>query len=68
MGAQAVAAVLDAGLGVGKAAAATVSKGIERTVAKHTAESFRICTGVARKILAIPVLKKVIGHSVSPVY
>ena len=62
---QTVGAVLDAGFCIEKTAATLISKTIQRAIAEQAAEGFRIRTGMAGKILAFPVLKKiVICHSI----
>jgi len=53
-------AVFDAVGGVVKVAAAAVTQGVEGTVAKQAAEGLGVCTGVARVVLAKPILKEII--------
>ena len=60
---QAVGAILDPLLGICKITSAIFSQRIQRTVAKQTAKTFRVCAGVAGKILACFILEIVIiGH------
>ena len=46
-------AVFDAVGGVVKVAAAAVTQGVERTVAKQAAEGLGVCTGVALSLIHI---------------
>ena len=63
MGAQAPGAILDAGLGINKAAAAVFPQGIQRAVTEDAAEFLRIRPRMAGKIFTFPVLEKVVmGH------
>ena len=60
VGPQAAGAVLDAGFGVGKLAAAPIPKGIQRAVAEQAAEAIRIRALMAGKVLALLMLKKIV--------
>ena len=60
VGTEAIGAVLIAVFGIGEFTATLVAQGVQRTVAEETAEGLRICTGMARKILALLVLEKII--------
>ena len=60
MGPQAVGTVLDTFFGIGEIAAAVFAQGIQRAVAEHAAENFRVRAGMAGKIFTFPVLKKVV--------
>ena len=62
MGTQAAGAVLNTVLRIGKAAAAAITQGIKRAIAKQTTEGLRVGIGVTWKICAITVLKKVSSH------
>ena len=54
---QTVAAILPAGRGVGKIAAAGTAHAVQRTVAEQAVEVFRVCAFMTGKILAVPVGK-----------
>ena len=60
VGAQAIGTVLDPILQIGKAAAAFVTQCIEGTVAKEAIEALFIRPGVAGKIFAFLILKKIV--------
>ena len=60
MGFQTVGAVLDAVFRIGEAAAAFVTKAVQRAVAEQAAESFRIGSGMTGKVFTFPILKKII--------
>ena len=63
MGLQAIGAILNAVGQILKSAAALVTQRIKRAIAEQAIEGFWICSLMAGKILAFPVLKKfVIGH------
>ena len=62
MWAQATGTILDPILGISKASAAAIPKGIQRAVAKQTTELFRVRSGMARKIFAVLILNKITGH------
>ena len=67
MGTQALRAVFDAVLGIGEMAAAILPKSIQRAIAEKAAEGFRIRTPVAREILALFILEKVVmAHTITP--
>ena len=57
---QTMLTVFDAGGGVLEIPPAVLPKTVKRTIAEQAAEGFRIRSGVTRKILALPVLKKVV--------
>ena len=64
---QAMGTVLDSLLCITETAAAPIPKAVKRTVAKQTAEAFRIRTGMTGKILTFLMLKKlVVCHLDSP--
>ena len=58
MGNQAVGAILDAVLGIGKIAAAFVAQGVQGAVAEQAAEGIFVLYLVAGEIFAFFVLKK----------
>ena len=62
VGTQAVGTVLDSVLCISEIAAAMIPQRIQRTIAEKTAESLRICIGMAGKIFTVPVLEEIIGH------
>ena len=53
-------AILDAGIGVLEVSAASISQTVQWAVAEQAAECFRVGAIVAWKILALPMLEKVI--------
>ena len=60
MGLQAIGAILNTTLRIGKAAAAAISQGIQGAIAKQAAEFLRVSTGMAGKILALLMLEKIV--------
>ena len=60
VGTQAATAILDAVLCILKFTAAFIPQGIQGAITENTAEGFGISTFMARKILALLVLKKII--------
>ena len=60
MGPQAMLAVFDAGGSVFVISPAVLPQAVKRAIAEQTAEGFRVRSGMARKVLALPVLKKVV--------
>jgi hypothetical protein len=58
MGQLALGAILDAVLGIGKAAAALVTQGVQRTVAEQAIEAVGIVGGMAGKKLTFLMLKE----------
>ncbi len=66
---QATGTVLNPLPGIPETATTLVTQTVQRTVAEQTAEGFRIRTGMAGKIFAFPVLKKiVVRHILSSKY
>ena len=69
MGNQAARAVFDALFGIGKVTAAAIAQGIQRAITKQATEGFRIGIFMARKILALLMLKKIVmSHEMSPFF
>jgi hypothetical protein len=60
MGLQTFGAILDAVFRIGEGTAAPVAQGIQRAEAEQAAELLRISPGVAGKILAFFMLKKIV--------
>ena len=66
VGAQAAGAVLDAGFGVGKIAAAVVAQGVEGAVAEDAGEGLRVGVLVTGEVFTLLVLEKiVVGHDIT---
>ena len=66
MGAQAVGAVFHATFCITEAAAALIAQAVKGTIAEQTAEGFQIGTGMARKVFAVFMLKKIVIRHVLP--
>ena len=62
MGAQAAGAVFDAIVCIREVAATAVTQGIQGAITEHATKGFRVCTGVAGKVVTVTVLKKIIWH------
>ena len=60
MGAQAMAAILDAIVQILEIAAAAVPQAVQGAIAEQAAEFLRVCPFMAREILALLILKKIV--------